>query len=82
MQTKDYNLIFNNKELSIFKHNILTILFDRFKNYSNNSNINSIKLIDLGCIINDKNKLVSLHNIVINEHYIFVVTDMSIVTML
>ena len=81
MQTKDYNLIFNNKELSIFKHNILTILFDRFKNYSNNSNINSIKLIDLGCIINDKNKLVSLHNIVINEHYIFVVTDMSIITM-
>lgn len=81
MQTKDYNLIFNNKELSIFKHNILTILFDRFKNYSNNSNINSIKLIDKGCIINDKNKLVSLHNIVINEHYIFVVTDMSIVTM-
>lgn len=81
MQTNDYTLIFDNKELSIFKHNILTILFDRFKKYSNNSNINSIKLIDKGCIINDKNKLVSLHNIIINEHYIFVVSDMSIVTM-
>ena len=80
MQTKDYNIIFDNKLLSIFKHNILTILFDRFKKYSNNSNIYSIKLIDKGCIINDKNKLVSLHNIIINQHYIFVVTDMTIVT--
>lgn len=64
-------------KLSIFKQNIITTLLDKFKLYSNNSTLTNIQLIDKGCFINNKNKVVCKHIVIFNEHYIFTIIDLS-----